>query len=104
MCGFTGYISKKKNKEKIVKEMNKLIQHRGPDDENYYIDEDIAMAFRRLSIIDLKNGRQPMMNEDESMIITFNGEIYNFQELKKDLIKKNIKVIYFILVLFFHCL
>ena len=91
MCGFTGYISKKKNKEKTIKDMNKMIQHRGPDDENYYIDSDIAMAFRRLSIIDLKNGRQPMTNEDESMIITFNGEIYNFQELKKDLIEKGHK-------------
>lgn len=88
MCGFTGSISKRKDKEKIIKEMNKMIEHRGPDDENYYIDENIAMAFRRLSIIDLKNGRQPMMNEDESMVITFNGEIYNFQELKTDLISK----------------
>lgn len=88
MCGFVGYVSKKKNKKKIITDMNKMIVHRGPDDENYYIDDDIAMAFRRLSIIDLKNGRQPMMNEDESMVITFNGEIYNFQELKKDLIKK----------------
>lgn len=91
MCGFTGYINKKKDKEKTIKEMNKMIEHRGPDDENYYIDSDIAMAFRRLSIIDLKNGRQPMTNEDESMVITFNGEIYNFKELKEDLIKKGHK-------------
>lgn len=88
MCGFIGYISKKKNKKTIIKKMNEVITHRGPDDENYYIDDDIAMAFRRLSIIDLSNGRQPMMNEDESLVITFNGEIYNFQELKEDLIKK----------------
>jgi len=88
MCGFVGYINKRKKSKAEIKRMNDMIIHRGPDDESYYIDDDISMAFRRLSIIDLKNGRQPMMNEDESLIITFNGEIYNFQELKEDLISK----------------
>ena len=88
MCGFVGYVSNKKYNKNIIKEMNKAIEHRGPDDEDYYVDSNISMAFRRLSIIDLKNGKQPMTNEDNSMVITFNGEIYNFQELKEDLVKK----------------
>lgn len=91
MCGFVGFVDKKIKDNKIIKEMSKMIIHRGPDDENYYCDDDINLAFRRLSIIDLKNGRQPMYNEDESIVITFNGEIYNYQELKKDLEDKGHK-------------
>lgn len=86
MCGFCGFINKKE--KNIIKEMNDAIIHRGPDDESYYKDEDIAMGFRRLSIIDLKGGRQPISNENDTMYITFNGEIYNFKEIKKDLIEK----------------
>lgn len=89
MCGFVGYINKKQKKQEVIKAMNDMIVHRGPDDESYYVDEDVSLAFRRLSIIDLENGRQPMMNEDESIVIIFNGEIYNFQELRKDLEKKH---------------
>lgn len=85
MCGFVGYITKNKSTEDEIKNMNDMIRHRGPDDEAYYTDSDISMAFRRLSIIDLKNGRQPMENEDSSLIITFNGEIYNFKELQSEL-------------------
>ena len=86
MCGFCGYINKKEKKKEIIKKMTDAIKHRGPDDENYYIDDDIAMGFRRLSIIDLKNGRQPMI--EKNYIITFNGEIYNFNDIKEELIKK----------------
>ena len=86
MCGFCGYINKKEKNS--IKKMNDAIIHRGPDDESYYKDDFIAMGFRRLSIIDLKGGRQPMTNEDEKMIITYNGEIYNFKEIKEDLLKK----------------
>lgn len=86
MCGFVGYINKKE--KNFIKKMNDAIIHRGPDDESYYTDENIAMGFRRLSIIDLEGGRQPMSNEDESLVITFNGEIYNFKDIKKDLIDK----------------
>ena len=89
MCGFVGYINKKQKKQEVIKAMNDMIIHRGPNDESYYADEDVSLAFRRLSIIDLENGRQPMMNEDESIVIIFNGEIYNFQELRKDLEKKH---------------
>ena len=86
MCGFVGYINKKD--KKYIKQMNDAISHRGPDDESYYTDDDIAMGFRRLSIIDLAGGRQPISNEDESMVITFNGEIYNFLDIKEDLLNK----------------
>lgn len=86
MCGFCGYINRKEKSH--IKAMNDMIAHRGPDDESYYTDDEIAMGFRRLSIIDLKGGRQPMSNEDDSMYITFNGEIYNFKEIKEDLINK----------------
>ena len=67
--------------------MNKII-HRGPDSEGKYIDDSIAMGFRRLSIIDLGYGSQPMSNETDDIIITFNGEIYNYQSLREDLIEK----------------
>ncbi len=88
MCGFVGYIDKKVKDQNVIKKMNAMIVHRGPDDEGYYIDSDINMGFRRLSIIDLKKGKQPMSNSDSSVTITFNGEIYNFQELREELIKK----------------
>ncbi len=88
MCGFTGYVHKSKNKEKIIKQMADSIKHRGPDGEGFYTDDDIAMGFRRLSIIDLKGGDQPLFNEDKSLVINFNGEIYNFQEIREELIKK----------------
>ena len=88
MCGFVGYINKEKDKKDNIKKMADLIAHRGPDSEGYYTDENIALGFRRLSIIDLNNGSQPIYNEDKSKVIIFNGEIYNFEPLRKDLIKK----------------
>lgn len=91
MCGFVGYVNKEGNKEEIIKKMTNVIAHRGPDDESFYIDQDIAMGFRRLSIIDIKNGRQPMTNEEDTLIITFNGEIYNAKEIREDLLEKGHK-------------
>lgn len=88
MCGFTGYINKDKKDKKVIRDMSKTIIHRGPDDEDYYEDKNIALAFRRLSFQDVKNGSQPMYNEDKSLVITYNGEIYNFKELRSDLEKK----------------
>ena len=87
MCGFVGFISKEKKKKEIIKKMAKRIEHRGPDGEGYYIDKTIALGHRRLSIIDVKGGSQPMYNEDKTKVIVFNGEIYNFKELKKELKK-----------------
>ena len=91
MCGFVGYINKENNKEANIKKMNDLIAHRGPDDEGYYVDDTIALGFRRLSIIDLNTGAQPIYNDDKSKVIVFNGEIYNYRELKEELIKKGYK-------------
>lgn len=88
MCGFVGYLDKKIDK-KILKKMNDKIIHRGPDQEGYYIDNFIGLGHRRLSIIDLENGIQPIYNEDKTKVIVFNGEIYNYQELKEELIKLN---------------
>lgn len=87
MCGFVGFINRKETKEakSVLKQMADCIAHRGPDDESYYLDSDIALGFRRLSIIDLAGGRQPMTNEDDSLVLTFNGEIYNFRELREEL-------------------
>lgn len=90
MCGITGFIDKtpKKKKETIINRMMDRIIHRGPDSSGKYIDDEVALGFRRLSIIDLKSGDQPIYNEDKTMVITFNGEIYNFQELRKELEEK----------------
>ena len=87
MCGIAGYISDKVDK-KVLKAMTDRIAHRGPDAEGFYLDDNIALGHRRLSIIDLSTGKQPMYNSDKSIVIVFNGEIYNFLELKKDLEKK----------------
>lgn len=85
MCGFVGFIGTEKKKKEIIKNMADRISHRGPDGEGYYTDKRIALGHRRLSIIDVSRGRQPMYNEDKTMVIAFNGEIYNYQELKKEL-------------------
>ena len=68
--------------------MTDAIAHRGPDDAHYYDSKDISLGFRRLSIIDLEGGRQPILNEDGSKVLVFNGEIYNYQELREDLLKR----------------
>lgn len=85
MCGIVGLVKKGK-KEKLIKQMGDRIIHRGPDGEGYYIDGDVALGHRRLSIIDLSSGDQPMMNEDGTVVTVFNGEIYNYPELKEELI------------------
>lgn len=84
-CGFTGDIADRENI--IIGMMNKII-HRGPDSAGTHSDEDVTMGFRRLSIIGLEDGSQPMYNEDGSIVICFNGEIYNYQLLKKCLLKR----------------
>lgn len=89
MCGFAGYIHNYGtfDKEEVIHKMADRIKHRGPDDAHYYIDDGIALGFRRLSIIDPEGGRQPILNEDGSLVLLFNGEIYNYQELREELIK-----------------
>ena len=81
MCGINGIISKEKDKDKLIKEMNKRIVHRGPDAEGIYIDDNVALGQRRLSIIDLEGGNQPIYNKDKSILIVYNGEVYNYKEL-----------------------
>ena len=88
MCGIAGFVDKTiKNKKKVIKDMAERIKYRGPDGEGYFIDDEVALAHRRLAIIDLSSGGQPQYNEDNSLVIVFNGEIYNFVELKEELIK-----------------
>lgn len=91
MCGFVGFVDKAKDKKKIIKDMADIIRHRGPDSDGYYLNDDCAIGFRRLSIIDLDGGTQPIYNEDKSKVIVFNGEIYNYKEIKEDLLDKGHK-------------
>lgn len=87
MCGICGfYFSEEKPVDlNILKKMTATLQRRGPDDEGHYINAGIALGHRRLSIIDLDTGKQPIHNEDKTVYVVFNGEIYNFPELKKQL-------------------
>jgi asparagine synthase (glutamine-hydrolysing) len=85
MCGISGI--NKRNTEFISKMLDALY-HRGPDEEGVYADEDISLGVRRLSIIDLTTGSQPIYNEDKSLVVICNGEIYNFRSLREELIKK----------------
>ena len=87
MCGICGQIGSEVNKS-LIKKMVNVIRHRGPTKDGYYIDSQIELGVCRLAIIDLKKGDQPIYNEDKSIVIVFNGEIYNFPELKLYLEKK----------------
>ncbi|MBR1413986.1 MAG: asparagine synthase (glutamine-hydrolyzing) [Bacilli bacterium] len=91
MCGIVGFVSNAKSKKRIIKNMADRIKHRGPDDESYFISDEIALAHRRLAIIDIENGKQPMFNDDNTYCIIFNGEIYNYKNLKLELEKKGYK-------------
>ena len=88
MCGICGIAGKYDKQKPVIENMMKSIYHRGPDGGGSYIDEDVALGFRRLSIIDLDCGNQPMYNETGEVVIVFNGEIYNYQELTKELQEK----------------
>ena len=96
MCGITGIVSFNKNDiitRETISRMCKSIEHRGPDDEGIYIDDNsnVGLGHRRLSIIDLKTGHQPMWDPEQKVVIVFNGEIYNYKELKAELIAKGFK-------------
>lgn len=90
MCGIVAFVDNEKPqlKDTLIKKMKDRIIHRGPDAEGQYVDDDVALGFRRLSFVDVKSGNQPIFNEDQSKIIEFNGEIYNFEELRGELIEK----------------
>lgn len=86
MCGIAGIVNVYNNKEipqDVLKGMVAIVQHRGPDGFGFYRDDRIGFAHARLSIIDLEGGRQPMHNEDKTLWITFNGEIFNYRELRE---------------------
>ena len=88
MCGFAGFSgSGDYDRAAVAAEMGKTIAHRGPDSDDVFCDEYVAFAFRRLSIIDLAGGDQPMHSHDGRYVIVFNGEIYNYRELRADLIR-----------------
>lgn len=94
MCGIAGYVSNnKKPTKKILKSMTDRIEHRGPDAEGFFLDNKAALGHRRLSIIDLSTGDQPIYNENKNIAIVFNGEIYNYVELREELKKKKHKFV-----------
>ena len=84
MCGINGFNWRDEN---LIQRMNTKIAHRGPDDEGVFVDENISLGHRRLSIIDLSQAaHQPMITPDGRYTIVYNGELYNFKELKKELV------------------
>ncbi|MCQ2417218.1 MAG: asparagine synthase (glutamine-hydrolyzing) [Oscillospiraceae bacterium] len=87
MCGIVGFIGHTPNAKDTLEAMMDRIRHRGPDAGGMYLNEEIALGHRRLSIIDLtEQGNQPIYNEDKSMVLIFNGEIYNYQDIRKELV------------------
>src|SRR5262245_18353005 len=92
MCGIAGFVASPPTaalapgrRDDLLHRMFAAIRHRGPDDEGVRVDDDVALGMRRLSIIDLSTGRQPIRNEDGTIWIVFNGEIYNYRELRREL-------------------
>lgn len=86
MCGFVGFTNYINDEGTVLNGMMNTIVHRGPDAAGVYADSDIALGFRRLSIIDLEGGNQPMLNEDGTLVLVFNGEIYNYKQLREELV------------------
>lgn len=98
MCGINGLVGKNTDKENVLQNLQKMnlqILHRGPDEDGFFLEQNgdrtVGMAMRRLSIIDLSSGRQPIFSEDGTKVIVFNGEIYNYRELKADLINQGVE-------------
>ena len=90
MCGFAGYFETDRvayDRESVIEKMSEIIAHRGPDSDGKFVDERVALGFRRLSIIDLAGGDQPISTEDGRYVIVFNGEIYNYRDIREELIK-----------------
>src|SRR4030065_746264 len=93
MCGIAGIINISSPPQKsLMEKMCWIMKHRGPDGEGYYVEGAVALGHRRLSIIDLEGGKQPLSNEDGTVWITYNGEIYNFPVLRKELIEKGHRI------------
>ena len=96
MCGIAGWFSiaplPKPESEVRLKAMCDAIAHRGPDDDGYFVTDQVALGMRRLSIIDLHTGDQPVYSEDRSIVVMMNGELYNYREVKADLEKRGHKL------------
>src|SRR3954463_9837716 len=91
MCGICGMFLTDRLRRVdpgVLREMNQQIVHRGPDDDGFLVEENVGLAMRRLSIIDVKTGHQPVSNEDETIWLVFNGEIYNYKELRDRLLER----------------
>ncbi len=91
MCGICGIVYKDKNRvvdRGLLVKMTDTLTHRGPDDSGYYLHGNVGLGHRRLSIVDLSRGHQPIANEDDTLWISYNGEIYNHQDLRRDLVAK----------------
>lgn len=92
MCGICGFTGEVLDRDEVIKRMTDVITHRGPDSSGVFAGDGVTMGFRRLSIIDVGNtGDQPIYNEDRTLVLTFNGEIYNYQDLRKELVDKGHK-------------
>ena len=85
MCGFCGFTGQVIDREAYLRRMTETITHRGPDSDGYYLDDAVALGFRRLSIIDVETASQPLYNEDKTLVLVFNGEIYNYRSLREEL-------------------
>src|SRR3989338_7745599 len=89
MCGINGFNF---GSEELIKKMNSKVKHRGPDGDGVFVCDSVSLGHTRLAIIDLsEKAAQPMFSADDSLVLVFNGEIYNFQEIKNELIKKGYK-------------
>src|SRR5687768_11744116 len=96
MCGIAGWINLENNRsqnhsEAVLHQMCERMKHRGPDSEGLWLDEKVALGMRRLSIIDLHTGEQPVFSEDKSVVVVMNGELYNFREVRAELEKRGHK-------------
>ena len=91
MCGIAGYVNLdpyRHAEPTLVRSMTDALVHRGPDDEGFHVQRGVALGMRRLAIIDLETGQQPISNEDGTIWVVFNGEVYNYLDLKEDLISR----------------
>jgi asparagine synthase (glutamine-hydrolysing) len=93
ICGFYEYRSRQHAPKAVLSDMLEVIRHRGPDDEGVYFDRPLAMGMRRLSIMDLALGKQPMSNEDGTVVVVFNGEIYNYLEIRQRLLGRGHRLV-----------
>ena len=87
MCGFAGYAGEREYDTSVIRKMTDKIRHRGPDSQDAFVEGKVGLGFVRLSIIDLEGGSQPMFNEDKNLVLIFNGELYNFQDIRKELVE-----------------